>query len=414
MRLLKVLGVLLVLLVMGCGGNAPDLANRGPEHVAQLSAAVTGGPAITSPVDGSTLTGSSQTVTWSGTADQFALWVGSSLGGYDIWSGGPFGSAVSSTNVTGLPTNASTVYFRFWYSIAGNWTSEDTSYTAFTSTASPPSITSPVSGSTLTGATQTVTWSGTADQFALWVGSSVGGYDVWSGGPFGSGVSSADVTGLPTNGSPVYVRFWYSIAGSWASVDTSYTAWTQPPTITSPVSGSTLTGATQTVNWSGAADQFALWVGSSLGGYDLWSGGPFASNVSSASVSGLPTNGSTVYFRFWYSIGGNWTSEDTSYTAYQSTSTAPVITSPVNGSTLLSTTQTVTWSGSADEIALWVGSTPGGYDIWSGGPLSGSSASVTGLPSNGSTVYFRFWYLFGSTWTSQDSSYTSCSGAACQ
>ena len=46
---------------------------------------------------------------------------------------------------------------------------------------------------------------------------------------------------------------------------------------------------------------------------------------------------------------------------------------------------------------LWIGSTPGGYDLVNIGPLSGTSTTIN-LPTNGATVYVRLWTLInGST-----------------
>jgi hypothetical protein len=90
--------------------------------------------AITSinPANGSTLTGSSQTFSWTGTGvTQYWLWVGTSVGTKNILDSGSLGTALSTT-VNGLPTNGSTVYVRLWHLEGGNWLLTDYTYTAFT------------------------------------------------------------------------------------------------------------------------------------------------------------------------------------------------------------------------------------------------------------------------------------------
>jgi hypothetical protein len=105
--------------------------------VVALSVAVGGGTAnaaITSidPPNGSTLTGASQTFSWTGTGvTEWWLYVGTSVGAKDIDNSGSLGTATSHT-VNGLPTDGSTVHVRLWYRIGGSWSKTDFTYTAST------------------------------------------------------------------------------------------------------------------------------------------------------------------------------------------------------------------------------------------------------------------------------------------
>jgi len=86
-------------------------------------------------------------------------------------------------------------------------------------------INSPTVGSTLSGASETFSWNdnGTgASSYMLQIGSTVGGWDIYNNS-LGAALS-ADVSGLPTNGSTVYVRFSYFPGGSWVSINYTYTA----------------------------------------------------------------------------------------------------------------------------------------------------------------------------------------------
>ncbi|MGZ5061491.1 MAG: hypothetical protein ACXWAU_06445, partial [Usitatibacter sp.] len=85
-----------------------------------------------------------------------------------------------------------------------------------------------------------------------------------------------------------------------------------------------------------------------------------------------------------------------------------VITSPAPGSTLSGSAVTFTWTlgtGLANRY-LMVGTTAGGTDIYQGYQDSATSRTVTGLPTNGSTVYVRLMsYVNG--WQVNDYTYRS-------
>ena len=88
------------------------------------------------------------------------------------------------------------------------------------------------------------------------------------------------------------------------------------PEVTVPVPGTVLAGDTETFSWidNGASvSQYALDIGTTLGGTDVFSQNIGAST--SISVSGLAVDGSIIYVRLWSSIAGNWVSQDYVYTA---------------------------------------------------------------------------------------------------
>ena len=86
-----------------------------------------------------------------------------------------------------------------------------------------------------------------------------------------------------------------------------------------------------------------------------------------------------------------------------------VMTSPVNGSQLASTTQTFTWTSvsGATQYWLYLGSTTGGYNLYNQGTGTSTSRTITGLPSNGSMIYARLWTQYGGVWLYNDYSYKS-------
>ena len=154
------------------------------------------------------------------------------------------------------------------------------------------------------------------------------GHDYYSSGSMGSGVSSRTATGLPTDGSTVYVRLWYKIGGLWQSFVYQYTAYSGGggviPDITSPVPYSTLSGSSETFNWTDngtSVTNWWLWAGPCNSdvyggcGQDYYNSGSMGSGTSYRAATGLPTDGSTVYVRLWYKIGGLWQSFVYQYTA---------------------------------------------------------------------------------------------------
>jgi serine protease len=87
--------------------------------------------AMVSPVNGSTLTASSVTFQWTGTATQFGLWIGSTgVGSSNLAT--PPGTTATSYTATGLPTDGRTFYVRLWSLISGVWQYRDYTYIAAT------------------------------------------------------------------------------------------------------------------------------------------------------------------------------------------------------------------------------------------------------------------------------------------
>ena len=85
---------------------------------------------------------------------------------------------------------------------------------------------SPVAGSTLPGASVNFQWAaGTGSSgYYLYVGTSPGFADIFNSGSIGASTLSQTATGIPTNGSPIWVRLWTASNGSWLYNDYEYTA----------------------------------------------------------------------------------------------------------------------------------------------------------------------------------------------
>ncbi len=361
--------------------------------------------AIISPAPSSTLTGPKTTFAWTpGTgATGYYLWVGTTPGGYDLANVGiPSGTSAT----VNLPTNGATIYVRLNSVING--TQIYNSYTYTEANIAAAVMTSPSPGSTLTGATTTFTWTAGngATAYYLWVGTTPGGYDLANlGVPSGT---SATVN-LPTNGATIYVRLNSVINGTQIYNSYTYTE-AAAATMTSPAPGSTLTGATTTFTWTAGtgATGYYLWVGTTPGGYDLANVG--IPSGTSATVN-LPTNGAPIYVRLNSVING--TQIYNSYTYTEANIAAAVMTSPSTGSTLTGATTTFTWTAGtgATGYYLWVGTTPGGYDLANVGIPSGTSATVN-LPTNGATIYVRLNSVINGTQIYNSYTYTEANIAA--
>jgi len=265
---------------------------------------------MSTPVNGSTLASATQTFIWSNTgATEYQIHVGSAPGTSDL---GTYVTATNSADVTGIPTNGSTVYIRLWTWTGTQFLFNDYTYTAFNIIAA--TMSTPANGSTLAGATQTFNWSNTgATEYQLHVGSTPGGTDL---GIYVTAATnnSVIVTGLPTNGSAVYVRLWTWNGAQFLFNDYTYTASNIiAAAISSPANGSSLVGATRTFNWNNAgATEYQVHVGSTPGGSDL---GIYITATNSADVTGLPANGSTVYVRLWTWNGSVFLFNDFNYTS---------------------------------------------------------------------------------------------------
>mgnify|MGYP000380316613 FL=1 len=284
-----------------------------------------------------------------------------------------------------------------------------------------PEVTSPIPFSQLTSSTMTVQWTAHNTpvlEWWLYVGSLRGSDNIFSSGNIPASTLSRTVTETPTDGSLVWVRLWWRTSdNNWQSVDAQYTAVTQGsgtiPQIVSPTPGSLLSGAMVTFNWVPNDLMISKWwlhVGGSQGELDLADSGPLGTKLSHT-VAGLPTDGRTIWVRLWYQTATGWKHVDRQYTAAtQSVETIPEIISPTPGSQLSGSTYVFSWLPNGLPVTKWwlhVGESKGGLDLADSGSLGTQlSYTVTGLPTDGRTVWVRLWYQTLAGWQSVDRLYT--------
>jgi hypothetical protein len=359
---------------------------------------------MVTPIDGSTLAGATETFTWNAAAGatRYAIWVGTAPGTYNITSAFATGTSIT---LNGLPTNGVPLHVRLNTQIGGVWYFNDYTYTAFGALV-PAAMITPIDGSTLAGASETFTWNAVegATRYAIWVGTAPGMYNITSA--FATG-TSITLNGLPTNGVPLYVRLNTQIGGVWYFNDYTYTAFGAlvPAAMITPIDGSTLAGASETFTWNAVegATRYAIWVGTAAGTYNIISS--FATGTS-ITLNGLPTNGIPLYVRLNTQVGGVWYFNDYTYTAFGALVPAAMIT-PIDGSTLTGASETFTWNAveGATRYAIWVGTSPGTYNITSSF-ATGTSITLNGLPTNGIPLYVRLNTQIGGVWYANNYTYT--------
>ncbi len=154
--------------------------------------------------------------------------------------------------------------------------------------------------------------------------------------------------------------------------------------MTSPISGSTLSGPSVTFVWSAGSGAVAYWLdaGSTQGSANF-----FAQNVglaTSQTVTGIPTDGSTVYVILWTLLGGAWQHNAYTYTA-GGASTGAVMVQPAANAVLSGASVTFTWSAASGAAAYWldVGSAQGQANIFGQNVGLATSQTVSGLPTDG-------------------------------
>src|SRR5664280_1783750 len=370
---------------------------------------------ITTPTPGSTFPGTTVTFNWVAGAGSSAYWLdaGSTPFGNDYYQSGNLGNVLTAT-VNGLPSDGSTVYVTLWSFAGGVWENNTYTYTAYSNGSLKGVITAPAPGSPLSGSRVTFNWTAGTSSTAYWLdaGNVAGGNNYYQSGNLGN-VLTTTASGLPTDGSTVYVTLWSLVNGQWLNNQYTYTAYnlgSQTGVITSPVPGSTLTGSTVVFTWTAGTGATAYWLdaGSTPGGNQYYQSGNLG-NVLTTTATNLPTDGSTVYVTLYSLVGGQWLSNAYTYTAYNNASGKGVITIPTPGSTFTDTTVTFDWTAGAGASAYWldIGSSPGGNQYYQSGNLGNVlTATVSGLPSDGSTVYVTLYSLVGGQWLSNSYTYT--------
>jgi len=259
----------------------------------------------------------------------------------------------------------------------------------------------PVPGTALSGSTVSFAWTAVTGAAAYWldVGTTQGKGDIYAGNV--GLVTALTVTGIPTDGSVIYVRLWTLMGNVWSYNDYTYTALRAvKAALISPTPATNLTASTVKFSWSAGQGATAYWldVGTIQGQGNIF-GANVGTNVS-WTVSGIPPVGS-VYVRLWSLIGGNWQVND--YTFQSANPNKASMISPTPGTTL-SSSALFTWMAATGASAYWldVGTVQGQGNIFAQNVGSATAMAVTGIPTSGGTIYVRLWTQLSGVWAYSD------------
>ena len=270
----------------------------------------------------------------------------------------------------------------------------------------PAALISPNPGTALGSSTATFTWNSGFGVTSYWltVGTGPSGANaknLYAGAP--TTALSATVTGLPIYGQTVYVTLSSKISGAWQSTAYQFTASGSPvpAALTSPTPGSQLTGTSVNFTWSpgGGVTNYLFNLGttaSGVGAKSIYSGS--STTATSLTIGGLPTNGETLYVTLYSQIAGVF--QPTVCTFY-ATGQA-VLTSPAPGSKL-GASATFVWTPGTGITKYWfnLGTANAGVDtknIYSGGPTTATSLTVSGIPQFGETLYATLYSYISGAW----------------
>ena len=315
-----------------------DITFDGETEVYELTGT---NPVITSPVPGSELPGSVVTFEWEDRGApvlQRLFYVGTQPGTANLHNSGVLGAGVLSRTVAGLPIDSSPVFVRLWHrpTTTNSWSWRD-----FEFSAGPPPQTLQFTVSELDvnedGGTAMVTVSregpttgAVGVDFATSDGTATAGADYtstsgtlsWGDGDGSDKTFTVTITDDPDpEGTETIVLALSNATGGalvgspGVSTLTINASDIELPELTSPEPGGALPGSTVTFEWSTngtPVSQWLLYVGTSPVGpskANLHNSGVLGGGVTQRTVSGLPTNGATVYVNLLHRAvpSGTWT-----------------------------------------------------------------------------------------------------------
>ena len=234
--------------------------------------------------------------------------------------------------------------------------------------------------------------------YVLWVGSLPGQYDVLF-----VNTQSTSTSALIPPAQTYYVRMWTQKSSGWYYQDSTFS--TIPAAyLTSPANGATnVDPRVQTFTWTSIvnATWYELRIGTIPGGSDIYNS--WDVTVTSLTVSLNLNSNQTYYATLYTQVGGVWNHTNSSFTT--GPGIARLIT-PANGSQVAGYPAVqFRWNNvtGATTYVLWVGSTPGTYDVL----YRNTSSTSTSAPiPPGKTYYARMWTQEGSTWYYSDTTFS--------
>jgi hypothetical protein len=178
--------------------------------------------------------------------------------------------------------------------------------------------------------------------------------------------------------------------------------------LTTPTPGSQLSGANAVFSWttgtSVTAYEFELGT-TGMGSTDLYSSG--STTATSASVTGIPGNGVTLYATLYSKINSAWQIAHYTYTE-SGTASPAVLTTPTPGSTLGGSSVTFTWTTGTGVTSyyLYLGTTAGSNNLYNSGTTTATSVTANGLPTTGAKIYATLHSEIDGVWQATSYTYT--------
>ncbi len=373
------------------------------------------------PTQGATNVDYSQPFSWTAAASGvqgYALYVGTTQGAGNVFATGLL--SPSTTSITPQLVGGQTLWARIWTQRGGNWTFNDVSFTTAAGLAPlTATFVYPTQGATGVNYSQPFSWTPTAagvQGYALYVGTTPG-----SGNVFATGLlppSTTSITPQLVSSQTLWARVWTLRGGTWTFSDVSFTtaAGLLPLTasFTYPTAGATNVDYSQPFAWTPTAsgvEGYALYVGTTQGSASVYNSGLLSPSTTSQTPQLAP--GQSLWARIWTLRGGNWTFSDVNFTT--AASLPPLVatfTYPTQGATNVTMAQPFTWTQTAAGVqgyALYVGTSPGGAEVYSSGLLSPSTTSHTPQLVPNQTLWARIWTQREGSWKSVDISFTTAS-----
>ncbi len=342
-------------------------------------------PTVPTGLAASAITTSSFTLSWNASTDNVAVT------GYDVYNGAVKvnTSDITATSfaVTGLAPNTAYSMTVKAKDAAGN---ESTSAPLSVTTndlpdTQAPSVPTGLAASAITTSSFTLSWNASTDNVA------VTGYDVYNGAvkvnTSNITATSFDVTGLAPNTSySMTVRAKDAAANESTSAPLSVTTNdipdTQAPTVPTGLAASAITTSSFTLSWNASTDNVAVT------GYDVYNGAVKVNTsditATSFAVTGLaPNTAYSMTVRAKDAAGNESTSTSLSVTTNDIPDTqAPTIPSGLAASAITTSSFTLSWNASTDNVAVT------GYDVYNGAVkvntsnITATTFNITGLSPN--------------------------------
>ncbi len=342
---------------------------------------------------------------WSAISDAqaYTVYVGTSAGASDVFSTGE--TLATSASITLWPGRV--YYIRVWTEKSGEWYAADAAVQTLAGNAQ---ILSPANGAGNVDPSLPVaiSWASVPDavSYFLYVGTSLGANDVYS-----SGETQATSLSVPLQpNTSYYLRIWTRKASGWYSTDSTLQTGTGIARLTAPANNAVNVDPNSPISftWSPVLDalSYSLWIGTSAGANDAYTAG---GTLSTGAVVTL--NPSTTYYvRVWTQKAQGWYYSDSTFQTGLGISRLVL---PANNATGLDPYQVqFSWSSitGALSYSLYVGSTPGGKDVYASGEVTTTTLSITLLPNT--SYYARIWTKTESGWNYSDSAFQTGAGTA--